>query len=112
MRLAPALVFDHPTPEAVARFLTHAISNTIRGPGPGGADDGDIRDKIASIPLPVLRESGLLDQLVALAEGDGHLHREDSPTGRAAISEMDTATLIRLAHQTGSTVDGAEKHDP
>ncbi|MET8170637.1 type I polyketide synthase, partial [Streptomyces sp. NPDC005329] len=85
LRLAATVVFDHPTPDALARHVlaelalpaqtpTTARADGSTGGGAGtGADDGDrdpdgaLRRAIAAIPLDRLRSAGLLDELARLA---------------------------------------------
>ncbi|KIF03394.1 hypothetical protein PL81_24500, partial [Streptomyces sp. RSD-27] len=67
-KLPPTLVFDHPTPTAVAGHLLELLEPGLPGPGSGGdPEEARIRAALAAVPLAVLRESGLLDTLLALA---------------------------------------------
>jgi len=90
LRLAATTVFDYPSSEALAGFLS-----TNLGPGAGAAagalesGEHEIREALASIPLARLRGAGLLDSLVRLAEED--LAEADSES----IDTMDVEELIR-----------------
>ncbi|MEV7417053.1 type I polyketide synthase [Streptomyces sp. NPDC089919] len=102
LRLPTTLVFDHPNPLAVARFLI-----TLAMPGSAGAEPGrrseedEIRDLLTSIPLGRLRQAGLLDALLELASG-GSADTGAPAEEALSIDDMDVAALIRM------TQDGAE----
>ncbi|MDB1090388.1 SDR family NAD(P)-dependent oxidoreductase [Streptomyces sp. ACA25] len=73
LRLAATVVFDHPTPDAMARHVLEglAVPSTAPSQAPAGERDGDpdgeLRRAIAAIPLDRLRAAGLLDDLSRLA---------------------------------------------
>ncbi|MET0424000.1 MAG: SDR family NAD(P)-dependent oxidoreductase, partial [Actinoplanes sp.] len=96
LRLPATLVFDHPTPTDVARYLLDELA-----PGDAeadGAGEDDIRRVLAGIPLSRLRDAGLLDVLLELggvtpvgaAEAAG-------PDDDESIDDMDTDALINMA---------------
>ncbi|MFH7596514.1 type I polyketide synthase, partial [Streptomyces racemochromogenes] len=64
-KLPPTLVFDHPTPAAVARHLLELLAPGL--PVAVDPEEARVRAALAAVPLAVLRESGLLDTLLALA---------------------------------------------
>lgn len=68
--LLPAtLVFDHPTPLALAEHLcTTLVPGPPVGEAPDPEDEAGVRQALAAIPLERLRAAGLLDALLALAE--------------------------------------------
>jgi acyl carrier protein len=101
LQLPATLVFDYPTPEALARYLGDRLESDRPGDGP----ESLIRAALATIPLDRLRAAGLLDTLLDLAEFDderaGQGERSaDNPA--SAIDDLDTKDLIRMAFDEAS----------
>ncbi|MFJ3950462.1 SDR family NAD(P)-dependent oxidoreductase [Streptomyces libani] len=102
--LLPAtLVFDHPTPLALA---DHLCAELAPGHPTGQAaaapeDDAAVREALAAIPVERLRAAGLLDDLLALAQpttsGTGREDGVDSAPAPDAIESMEVDDLVRLA---------------
>nr|WP_260609370.1 type I polyketide synthase [Streptomyces sp. WAC 01325] len=111
--LAATLVFDHPTPLALAEHLTERLapatpeaSTTSPEDTP---EDAGIRSALARLPLDRLRESGLLDELLALAA-----EPSADPGPDADIDGMALDDLVRAAlqgHGAGPD-DPTEPDDP
>ncbi|GAB2758412.1 hypothetical protein GCM10027199_35930 [Amycolatopsis magusensis] len=98
LSLAAALVFDHPTPAAIAKFLKAELF----GEDAAAADDPDarIRETLASIPVSRLRKAGLLDMVLQLAgeEAEPEATAADAGTnGDVSLDDMDAESLLRLA---------------
>jgi acyl carrier protein len=111
LALPTTLVFDHPTPGALARHLRDELF-------PGGEDaDGSqesaVRAALASVPLKALRDAGLLELLLRLAGAPETDVPQDAPDVEApgidsidSIDSMDGEDLLRLAF------GGSERLDP
>ncbi|AZK98746.1 polyketide synthase [Streptomyces tsukubensis] len=95
-RLPATLVFDHPTPLAVAVHLTARL--VPDEPGTGGntgtvsdREDREISSLLATIPPSELRRAGLLEALLSLADGQG------TPIPDEDIGAMEVDDLVRMA---------------
>ncbi|MBW0011968.1 type I polyketide synthase [Mycobacterium sp.] len=71
LALSRTLIFDYPTPTALAGHLLRVLSNHHPL-----ADDEDIWSTLRKIPLQELRRTGMLDKLLVLARGSEKSHME------------------------------------
>ena len=69
--LSPTLIFDHPTPSALARHLKDQLVEEY----PPEPNDEEIWSAITTIPLKDLRAKGLLDKLLVLAKEQEQLFK-------------------------------------
>ncbi len=98
LALSPTLIFDYPTPTAVARHLLDNFQGTdTKGdPGNNGIDEEGVRQILTSIPISRLREAGILDTLLGLADSPEPAVEKGAeiPTP-ASIDNMNVETLLK-----------------
>ncbi|MEU3598623.1 SDR family NAD(P)-dependent oxidoreductase [Streptomyces sp. NPDC006798] len=109
LRLPAGMIFDYPDPRSLAAHLAGELApdEPPADPAPvtaAGADEDEavlsrIRDALATVPVSRLRETGLLDGLLALAGSarDTPAAPGDGETDGGAIDAMDSEALISLA---------------
>ncbi|MCW5254766.1 type I polyketide synthase, partial [Streptomyces sp. SHP 1-2] len=105
-RLSATLIFDHPSPVAVAR---HLEAEAFPAEDPGAAQDGpdgldgidtaEFRRALASIPLDRFQEAGLVGTLLRLADtaASSAPPEESGEEPGSALDDMDLADLVRVA---------------
>ncbi|WP_447002678.1 SDR family NAD(P)-dependent oxidoreductase [Saccharothrix isguenensis] len=96
VRLPATLVFDYPTPDAIAQYVVSVVT-----PDPGAttarSEEDEIRAMVASIPVARLRQAGLLDTLRTLANGDPLVAAPAADEAPTSIDDMDPMALLRMA---------------
>ncbi|KJY41207.1 polyketide synthase, partial [Streptomyces sp. NRRL B-1568] len=111
--LRAALVFDYPTPTALAqRLRSFLFPDTPAEERRTDDPDAQIREALASVPISRLRKAGLLDMVLSLA-GDDVPGRPGEPaapaaetTTAASIDEMDGEDLLRLLSESTNGSSG------
>ncbi|MFI2646044.1 beta-ketoacyl reductase, partial [Streptomyces sp. NPDC018610] len=104
LTLPATLVFDHPTPTALAEHLRSLLSPDGGEDGETRSEDEKLRRALAAIPPARIREAGLLDMLLRLADvedasaftGD---EGEADPVDEDSIDSMDAESLLRIAFE-------------
>nr|BFE69887.1 hypothetical protein GCM10020092_031880 [Actinoplanes digitatis] len=91
--LPSTLVFDHPTPAALAE---HVLESLFAGPPDGGAGDDEsaLRAVLATVPLDRLREIGVLEPLMRLV---GRATDAAASLDDDSIDAMDVDSLVQAA---------------
>ena len=94
LRLSATLIFDYPTPTAVA---SHVLAQLLTDEQDVDPDEAEIRKILASVPLDRVRELGLLEILLKLA-GSDQSSSEAAPVEEVKpIDAMDAQELIEKA---------------
>ncbi len=108
-------MFDHPTPTALAEHLAAELAPADPDSDTRRDTERQVREALAAIPLPRLRDAGLLDALLDLAgrptgiapppDGEGEGDGDGAGPAYGSIDRMDAEGLLALALNT-SAYDG------
>nr|WP_062990513.1 type I polyketide synthase [Nocardia anaemiae] len=102
--LSATVVFDYPTPAAIATYL---LDQLVVEPNSGDVtvSDDELRRALRTVPLDRIRRAGLADLIAELAADTAASAEtaDHEPQAEAdAIADMDAAQLIELASRYGS----------
>ncbi len=109
VNLSATVVFDYPTPLALARHLHGELApEGTAGQRPAAeADEERLRHALLTLPLERFREAGLLDALVELAALEPGAPAPDTPdTTRGALADLDVDDLVHLALGDSESLEG------
>ncbi|MGW0964505.1 type I polyketide synthase, partial [Streptomyces gelaticus] len=99
LRLPATLVFDYPTPSALAEHLAEALFGAAEGEGAAEPGDDEIRRLLATLPISRMREAGLLASLLGLVGPADPSAPPVAPSDGepSELDSMDIDNLIEIA---------------
>ncbi|OBI38683.1 polyketide synthase [Mycobacterium sp. E1386] len=103
LALSPTLIFDYPNSAALAGYMHRELVGAADQQSPAAAPgEAEIQRAVGSIPVKRLRQAGVLELLLALAnEADGGRGDGQSPavpvTSEKDIADMDLEDLVNAA---------------
>ncbi|WP_156772154.1 SDR family NAD(P)-dependent oxidoreductase, partial [Mycobacterium sp. 1245805.9] len=97
--LSPTLIFDYPNSAALAGYIYRELVGTAEQSAPAAAaGEAEIQRVVGSIPVKRLRQAGVLELLLALAnEADGGGTSAPAATSEKDIADMDLDALVNAA---------------
>ncbi|MEU6777543.1 beta-ketoacyl reductase, partial [Streptomyces sp. NPDC046759] len=104
LTLPATLVFDYPTSTALAGYLRSLLFPDGDEEAETRTEDERIRKALASIPLARIRDAGLMDILLRLADVDDAVaftmdEGDFEPADGDSIDSMDAESLLRIAFE-------------
>ncbi|MDH2430895.1 type I polyketide synthase, partial [Sphaerisporangium sp. TRM90804] len=96
LRLSATVVFDYPSPLALAEHLLTELSPESEA-DVGEVEEKALRDTLASLPLSRFREAGVLDVLLRLARDPQPDRAVAVPDESGSIDAMDAEELVKRA---------------
>ncbi|ORA16970.1 polyketide synthase [Mycobacterium angelicum] len=100
LALSPTLIFDYPNSAALAGYMHRELLGTaVQEVQPAAPGEAELQRVVASIPVKRLRQAGVLDLLLALAnetDTNGQAARS-ADTNEEDIADMDLDALVNAA---------------
>ncbi|MCW2588631.1 MAG: polyketide synthase [Mycobacterium sp.] len=104
LTLSPTLIFDYPNPAALAEYFRTQLSDEPEAGPTANAVEAELQRVVASIPIKRLRQAGVLDMLLNLANDDGGAEPGAQPEGRTQdIADMDLQDLLAAFNDESDT---------
>ncbi|MEV6708805.1 type I polyketide synthase [Micromonospora wenchangensis] len=100
LRLPATLIFDNPSPAALAAMLDRELQPEPTTPDEDPVE-AEFRRLLTTVPVQRFRQAGLYDAVLRLADQPEHDGTDDGPAGDVdAIDELDVAALVQRAMGT------------
>jgi polyketide synthase 12 len=99
LALSPTLIFDYPNSAALAGYMYRELVGSSEQRAPAAAPgEAEIQRVVGSIPVKRLRQAGVLELLLALAnEADSGGPASPAVTTETDIAGMDLDALVNAA---------------
>ncbi|WP_156764488.1 type I polyketide synthase, partial [Mycobacterium sp. E3247] len=98
LALSPTLIFDYPNSAALAGYMHRELVGAAEQQSPVVAPgEAEIQRAVGSIPVKRLRQAGVLELLLALANEDGNAQPVAAVTSEKDIADMDLEDLVNAA---------------
>ncbi len=99
LALSPTLIFDYPNSAALAGYMYRELVGSSEQQAPAAAPgEAEIQRVVGSIPVKRLRQAGVLELLLALAnEADSGGPASPAATTETDIADMDLDALVNAA---------------
>ncbi len=100
LALPPTLIFDYPNSAALAGYIRQELVGTAEQSIPAAAPgEAEIQRVVGSIPVKRLRQAGILELLLELANGADENGQREAATATANkdIADMDLDDLVNAA---------------
>ena len=98
LALSPTLIFDYPNSGALAGYMHRELVGASEQQSPVAAPgEAEIQRAVGSIPVKRLRQAGVLELLLALANEDGNAQPATEVTSEKDIADMDLEDLVNAA---------------
>jgi polyketide synthase 12 len=99
LALSPTLIFDYPNSTALAGYMHRELVGAAEQNAPAAAPgEADIQRVVGSIPVKRLRQAGVLELLLALAnEAEGAGQPAAAASSEKDIADMDLDALLNAA---------------
>jgi NADPH:quinone reductase-like Zn-dependent oxidoreductase/NADP-dependent 3-hydroxy acid dehydrogenase YdfG/acyl carrier protein len=98
LRLPATLIFDYPTPHTLTQHLLNEMFPEHSGAADLERGELEVREALATIPLPRLREAGLVEILLQLANPDVDALLPSNEDGDQ-IDDLDVEGLIQRTRE-------------
>ncbi|HEY0934942.1 MAG TPA: phosphopantetheine-binding protein, partial [Trebonia sp.] len=110
LTLPATVVFDYPTPAELAAHLLTVLIPAARVVSAEEQAETEIRKALASVPLSLLRNAGLLDSILKLAGVTPAAADAGPPEAADSIREMSVADLIKTARKRTQAASAPDDH--